>query len=203
MQSRRSSMANTDNAGILAELAIGIQSGRSEAVEEMYSRVMPGLKAFLSMRVQRDCVDDCSHEIFLALIRFIESGTVRDFRCLPGIMRTIAIRIIAEHKKSRYSSALSIDAVTLARCVPDLRSNPEAEFEQKARMTLALQTLAALKARDRELLRRFYLEEQSQEQICLEMGLTETQFRLLKSRAKARFGELGRKRMRRPMSRVA
>jgi hypothetical protein len=37
--------------------------------------------------------------------------------------------------------------------------------------------------------------EQTQEEICKEMRLSETQFRLLKSRAKARFGELGRKRL--------
>jgi hypothetical protein len=37
--------------------------------------------------------------------------------------------------------------------------------------------------------------EQPQQQICEEMNLTETQFRLLKSRAKARFGELGRRRL--------
>ena len=42
---------------------------------------------------------------------------------------------------------------------------------------------------------RFYLREQTPEEICDEMGLTETQFRLLKSRAKARFAELGRKKL--------
>jgi DNA-directed RNA polymerase specialized sigma24 family protein len=47
--------------------------------------------------------------------------------------------------------------------------------------------------RDREILRRFYVEEQSQETICEEMGLSYNQFRLLKSRAKARFGELGKR----------
>jgi hypothetical protein len=39
---------------------------------------------------------------------------------------------------------------------------------------------------DRELLTRFYLEEQSQERVCEQMNLTATQFRLLKNRAKAR-----------------
>jgi RNA polymerase sigma-70 factor (ECF subfamily) len=37
------------------------------------------------------------------------------------------------------------------------------------------------------------LKEQSQGQICREMDLSETQFRLLKSRAKAKFGEIGKK----------
>ncbi len=53
--------------------------------------------------------------------------------------------------------------------------------------------LKGLTARDREILTRFFLLVQSEDEICAEMGLMETQFRLLKSRAKARFAELGRK----------
>jgi len=57
------------------------------------------------------------------------------------------------------------------------------------------QVLRSLSAKDQEILTRFYLDEQTQEEICEEMRLNETQFRLLKSRAKARFGELGRKKL--------
>ena len=56
-------------------------------------------------------------------------------------------------------------------------------------------SLVVLSSRDREILTRFYLQEESQEEICIEMTLTETQFRLLKSRAKSRFGELGKKKL--------
>ena len=66
-------------------------------------------------------------------------------------------------------------------------------FRQRAE--LITRVLGELSPRDREILTRFYLREQSQDQICSEMDLTETQFRLLKSRAKARFGELGRKKL--------
>jgi DNA-directed RNA polymerase specialized sigma24 family protein len=55
--------------------------------------------------------------------------------------------------------------------------------------------LRSISRRDREILTRFYLLEQTQEQICSQMGLSENQFRLLKSRAKARFSELGRRRL--------
>jgi len=55
--------------------------------------------------------------------------------------------------------------------------------------------LEELSARDREILTRFYLDELTQDEICGEMNLSETQFRLLKSRAKARFGELGKRRL--------
>ena len=58
-----------------------------------------------------------------------------------------------------------------------------------------VQVLEEISVRDKEILTRFYLRGQTQGKICREMQLTETQFRLLKSRAKARFGELGRKRL--------
>jgi len=79
--------------------------------------------------------------------------------------------------------------------VPDPRGNPEESAIFRERIGLIRQVLAELSDRDREILTRFYVDEQGQDQICSEMALTETQFRLLKSRAKARFGELGKKKL--------
>jgi RNA polymerase sigma-70 factor (ECF subfamily) len=79
--------------------------------------------------------------------------------------------------------------------VADPRENPEESAIFRERAELIQRVLGELTERDREILTRFYLNEQSQDQICTEMSLTETQFRLLKSRAKARFGELGKKKL--------
>ena len=46
--------------------------------------------------------------------------------------------------------------------------------------------LNVMRPAEREILQRFYFEEQPADQIRLEMDLTRTQYRLLKSRAKAR-----------------
>lgn len=51
--------------------------------------------------------------------------------------------------------------------------------------------LATLSEKEREVLTRFYVEEQSPERICIEMDLSEREFRLLKSRAKSRFWKSG------------
>jgi RNA polymerase sigma-70 factor, ECF subfamily len=61
------------------------------------------------------------------------------------------------------------------------------------RTEIARKVLNGVSRRDREILNRFYVLEQPQERICAEMGLSYNQFRLLKSRAKARFGELGKR----------
>jgi DNA-directed RNA polymerase specialized sigma24 family protein len=76
----------------------------------------------------------------------------------------------------------------------DRQVSPERRVVESQTQELAMRLLRSLPARDREVLTRFYLQEQSAETICSEMRLTETQFRLIKSRAKARYGELGKRR---------
>ena len=75
----------------------------------------------------------------------------------------------------------------------DWRDNPERSVIARQRAEIAHKVLSGVSRRDREILNRFYVLEQSQERICADMGLSYNQFRLLKSRAKARFGELGKR----------
>jgi DNA-directed RNA polymerase specialized sigma24 family protein len=83
------------------------------------------------------------------------------------------------------------DGIVLRDHSPD----PERLAIRSENVEVALRILNSIARRDREVLVRFYLDEQPAEQICREMNLTETQFRLIKSRAKARFGELGKARL--------
>jgi DNA-directed RNA polymerase specialized sigma24 family protein len=76
----------------------------------------------------------------------------------------------------------------------DRRPDPERGAIEREKQELAMRILNSINKRDREVLIRFYLDEQSPEEICRAMNLTETQFRLIQSRAKARFGELGKRR---------
>ena len=54
------------------------------------------------------------------------------------------------------------------------------------------QILAALPERDRQALVRFYVHGEPADVVCREAGLTEAQFRLIKTRAKQRFLALAR-----------
>jgi len=73
--------------------------------------------------------------------------------------------------------------------------SPERKMIDKQSLELARRVLGSLHRRDREVLTRFYLDGQSATQICAEMDLSDTQFRLIKSRAKARFAQLGKSRL--------
>jgi DNA-directed RNA polymerase specialized sigma24 family protein len=75
----------------------------------------------------------------------------------------------------------------------DRGDNPERELASRQQIEIARKVMEGVSGRDREILQRFYVLEQSKEQIRTDMALSINQFRLLKSRAKARFGEIGKK----------
>jgi DNA-directed RNA polymerase specialized sigma24 family protein len=58
---------------------------------------------------------------------------------------------------------------------------------QQKNTQIVEQILAALPERERQALVRFYVHGEPADVVCREEGLTETQFRLIKTRAKASF----------------
>ena len=111
-----------------------------------------------------------------------------------GYVRTVVKRQIAasidiavQRRRTRVDFEDSMFSVS------DWRDNPERSVMTRQRAEIARKVLNGVSRRDRDILNRFYVLEQSQEQICADMGLSYNQFRLLKSRAKARFGELGKR----------
>jgi DNA-directed RNA polymerase specialized sigma24 family protein len=112
-----------------------------------------------------------------------------------GFVRTVVRRQVAAHIDQAVQSRRERADVESGINVVDVRLNPEEVLALKQRAEIVQRALRDISDRDREILTRFYLLEQTQEEICHTMSLTETQFRLLKSRAKARFGELGKKKL--------
>lgn len=172
-----------------------IHHGDESAMEELYRVFAKGVRFYLCRQLGGQEIDDKIHDTFLIVVKAIRRGDLREPERLMGFVRTVLRRQVAahiDHLVHRRRDHINLD---LSARVADARRNPEqrAAFQQK--INLMTEVLRELSDRDRNILTRFYLQEQSQEQICEEMHLTETQFRLLKSRAKARFGELGQRKL--------
>jgi RNA polymerase sigma factor (sigma-70 family) len=116
-----------------------------------------------------------------------------------GFIRTVVRRQVAAHIDEVVHSRREEVDMEVGSRIADRRGNPEQNLANRQKAELMRSVLMRLTPKDREILTRFYLQEQPQEQICQEMKLTETQFRLLKSRAKDRFGELGKKKLQRSL----
>jgi len=178
-----------------AALVERIHSGETDGMEELYQLFSKGIRFHLCRQLGTQELDDKVHDTFVVVVQAIRRGEVREPQRLMGFVRTIVRRQVAAHiDRVVRSRREQIDMESSTKIV-DPHENPEetAIFQQRA--DLLKRVLGELSKRDREILTRFYLREQDQDQICSEMALTVTQFRLLKSRAKARFGELGKKKL--------
>jgi RNA polymerase sigma factor (sigma-70 family) len=177
------------------QLVERIQANEATALEELYALFSRGIKFMIIRQLGRQDIEDRVHDTFVIVVQAIQRGDLREPERLMGFVRTIVRRQIAnaiERNATRRREETELDG-NFKVAAEDL--TPEQKAIRTQNSDLMKQLLNECSARDREILTRFYLLEQSQEQICEEMGISETQFRLLKSRAKQRFGEEGRRRL--------
>jgi len=179
-----------------------IQRNEPPALEELYRIFSKGMRFYLCRQLGPQDLDDKVHDSFLIVVQAIRRGDLREPERLMGFARTIVRRQIAGHIDNAVQARKQQVDLDVSVPITDNSLDPEAEVSAREQQELAFSVLKGISRRDREILTRFYLDEQSQEQICTDMNLTETQFRLLKSRAKARFGELGRRKLGRKNVRV-
>lgn len=174
-----------------------IQDGDPGAMEELYHRFGRGIRYCFYRHLGPQDLDDKVHDTFVIVVQAIQRGELRDPDRLMGFVRTVVRRQVAAHIEHAVHARRDETPIEPATPVVDRTTTAEEQLICEEQIDVMLRTLQTMPARDRELLTRFYLDGQSQEQICAEMGLTSTQFRLFKSRAKARFGEKGRRRVER------
>jgi len=192
---RREKMYNSDSHSKCARLVERIRTGETDGMEELYRLFWKGIRFYLCRQLGTQELDDRVHDTFVVVVQAIRRGELREPERLMGFVRTIVRRQVAAHiDRAVHLRKERIDVDSGMKII-DPASNPEDNIVFRERIEMINLVLAELGERDREILTRFYLREQAQAQICSEMDLTETQFRLLKSRAKARFGELGKKKL--------
>jgi RNA polymerase sigma-70 factor (ECF subfamily) len=176
-----------------------IQRGDSAGEEILYRTLLTGARLFLQRRLGTQDVDDRVHDVFLIVAGAIRRGEIQYPERLMAFVRTVLYRQlnleISEVIRRRDRSGESEETAHLTAAEP----TPEQRAIAGQKVTLMKEVLRELSDRDFEILSRFYLREQPPEQICDEMGLTQVQFQLLKSRAKARLAD----RMRRKLARNA
>jgi RNA polymerase sigma-70 factor (ECF subfamily) len=175
------------------ELVESIQKGERSGMEELYRVFSRGIRFYLCRQLGPQDLDDRVHDTFLIVVQAISKGELREPERLMGFVRTVVRRQVAAQIDRSVQSRREQAELESSSAVFDHRDTPEEAAILRQHEQVAETVLRNVSDRDREILTRFYLMEQTQQEICDEMGLSETQFRLLKSRAKARFGELGKK----------
>jgi len=177
------------------DLVEKIKRDDQSAMEELYRVFSKGVRFYLCRQLGPQDLEDKVHDTFLIVVQAVRRGELREPERLMGFVRTVVRRQVAAHIDQAVHNRRQQVGLESGIKVVDLNRDPEETAIRRQYDQIAKRVLNSISKRDREILTRFYLLEQSQQQICDQMGLTETQFRLLKSRAKARFGELGKRRL--------
>lgn len=184
-----------------ASLVKRIEHGDCEAAADLYTWLKRSMTwRFLNSHLAMQRVEDQVHDAFLIILSAIRTGKLRDPNSLLGFSKVIVKRRVAielSEEIEERASGISGPQAQSEEAVSD--SNVEDLTYARQRVKVMRDALDGLNPQRREILERFYLKEQSRERICAEMGLTETQFRLLKSRAKAQAAQIAQRRMGRPL----
>jgi RNA polymerase sigma-70 factor, ECF subfamily len=182
-----------------ARLAERIQAGDGTAEAELVTRFSRGLLLMLRRLTGNPALADDLHQETLALVlEKIRRAEVREPERLAGFIRSTARNLfIADRRKEARYSPLSEGEEGAS----PLRAPTSAPYDRVAAKEEARQVQQILSElrfdRDRQLLIRFYLRDDSKEEICADLEIEPERFNLLLYRARERMREIWEKAERR------
>ena len=173
-----------------------ILAGDAQGEELLYSTFSRGLR-YLAAKHCPEYAEDCVHDAILTVTRQIKAGQLKTPAALPGYLN-IVLKRTAWNKKLESERLGANDEVfsTVVQTRSDDKADPQRLLEIAERAKILREGLKSLKPQEREILTRFYLSGERPEHICQQMNLTETQFRLNKSRSKQKLEAYTAKRLR-------
>ena len=171
-------------------LAQRIRIGDPDAEQGLVDRFGRGVRAILwNVCRDRSVVDDLFQETFRVLLQRLRAGAVRDPSQLGAFVASLARNLATEHfRRARRSEG---DSSARLERLEDPRPSAQELVTRAEQASLVRRIVEELTVpRDRDLLRRFYLGQESKEKIQADHGLTNLQFNRVLHRARERFREL-------------
>jgi len=167
---------------------------RADIQDEIYLRYRrPLMQVFLQRRIDRDAAQDLLQRTFLQAIKKIRSDGLDDPSNLGGYLYRTACKLATAYWRGELNRRHDSDGELLSNLRDDALSLEESlDHDLRARVVRELMRKLSV-ARDREVLERFYLKEESRSAIRESMNLTELQFNQVLWRARQRFAEILRK----------
>jgi len=170
------------------DLVERIAAGDRGAEREFVRSYERGVRAL----VRRHCrpndpiVEDLAQDVLAQVLERLRAGAIRDAAALPAYVRaTIVYTTHAEYRARRNNESAAV-----IEDMPAL-DNPFDRLGNEQLAGILRRLLAQLPvSRDREILARFYLQEQDKEEVCRSLGIDTAHFHRVVFRARERFRQL-------------
>lgn len=171
-----------------AALARRIAAGDTAAESELVARFARGLSYMLRRLVSDPALaEDVQQETLRVVIEKARAGKIARPESLGGFIRGTARNLVlAELRRRGRRTRRELGGVEVEAADPSPGALDRLERDEDRRRVRRL--LAELsQPRDRDILFRFYLAEESKPSICAALGIEERQFNLVLFRARQRF----------------
>jgi len=153
-------------------------------------RDYPGLRALILRRVRDpEVAADILQDAAVTTLEKLRTGEIAHPEKLGGYLYRVALNHLRNHhRKDRtaLSSAEALDDLAAPAIDHEWESVGRPQWASAARRMLEEMPVV----RDREILVRFYLDDEDRESICRQLGLSEEHFNRVIFRARNRFREL-------------
>lgn len=174
-----------------AELVQRIEQGDDSAESELVVLYSRGI-GYLLKHLTRDVhlADDLHQETFRVVIEKIRQSEIRQPERLSAFIRGIARNLwIGEwRKRKRRATEESVDNIHEPVDPSPSALGQAMLTEDRGRVRHLLKGMRS--SRDREILFRFYISEESKDSVCSSLELSPSQFNVVLFRARQRFRQL-------------
>jgi RNA polymerase sigma factor (sigma-70 family) len=137
----------------------------------LYAVFARGLRYLAIRKVGHEQADECVHDTFIIMVKRIKEDTLREPGALLKYARTILERMIIDIHQERIKYRVDVDFDYLATTHSGDAPTPDQAYESSARTGIMKRALEHLRPKEREILVRFYIEEQDPETIRSMMNL--------------------------------
>jgi RNA polymerase sigma-70 factor (ECF subfamily) len=167
-----------------------ILSGETDAEAELVDCFREGIfQIILNVVRNPPLAEDLSQDTFLTIIRKIRNGDLRQPEKLKSFVLSVARNHAIGQIRRIRRRGLSED-LEAAETLPDPSPNQLEELQTSEAFAEIRAVMDELIPRYKELLLRFYVNEEPKDAICAELGLTSAQFDGVLHRARNRYREM-------------
>ena len=172
------------------ELVERIGHGDRTAESELIARYARGVRLILLKRTGNpQLASDLCQDTFVVTLRKLRAGELRNSDSLAAFISQTAVNLSIQHFRKEVRYEYSGDGIIELQPAHSDKNDEQLD-SQTTRVMLdgVLKQLAV--ARDREILRRFYLSDDDKDEICRDLQLSSVHFDRVLYRAKQRMREL-------------
>jgi RNA polymerase sigma-70 factor (ECF subfamily) len=135
-----------------------------------------------------ELIEDASQETFLRVLRYFSSGkTLDNPASLPGFVHSVCHNVALEFLRAHTRQS---QVAENAPDIVDSSPGPDSQLDAGRRSELVGRVLGEMNEKDRQLLRRVFLDEEDKDVVCRDFKVDRGYLRVLLHRARQHFREV-------------